>query len=254
MESRPITDYIYFGTALRFLQDAEEGTGVHDKAQILENINNFLCDLEIFELPVTNRAAYKLIEFRDKLGSSDADSKLTHGEARELKTTMNDLRKTLFAEAKGNVAFIVTDKRIDVNKLLSDVPALFVPGTFESFPEIAKYDFIEAGKCIAFERPTAGAFHILRGTEAIIRHFYCSIVKIRRVQPLNWGPMVRSLRERKSKPPPDVLLDDLDRIRENYRNPTQHPDLVYDIHEVQGLFPICIDVASRMVNHLRDRT
>ena len=50
-----------------------------------------------------------------------------------------------------------------------------------------------------------------------------------------WGPMVDSLRKRKtrvSKP----LLDNLDNIRYSFRNPTQHPEKTYDIEEVQDLF------------------
>jgi len=158
---------------------------------------------------------------------------------------MDDLRNTLFAEAQGNVAFILTDKRIDVNKLLSAVPALMAPGVFDSLPDVARYDFMEAGKCIAFELPTAAAFHLLRGTEGMLRHFYCSLVRRGRVEPL-WGPMVESLRRRRT-PPPAPLLDNLDNIRRSFRNPTQHPDKIYDIQEVQDLFGLCVDAVNRMV-------
>jgi hypothetical protein len=245
MKSKPISNYIFFGTALRYLQDAEEGWSVYGTAQILENIDSFLVDLQEFELPVTQRAAYELHKLRDELAKSDSDHKLTADEASKLSKIMHDVRKTLFAEAGGNVAFIVTDKRIDVNKLLSDVPALIAPGVFDSLPDVAQYDFIEAGKCIAFEVPTAAAFHLLRGTEGVLRHFYCSIVRRNRVE-LLWGPMVGHLRRRKT-PPPAPLLDHLDNIRRSFRNPTQHPEKIYDIQEVQDLFGLCIDAINRMI-------
>jgi hypothetical protein len=162
-------------------------------------------------------------------------------EATKLREIMADLRKTLFAEAQGNIAFIVTDKRIDVNKLLFDVQSLLAPTVFAQLPSVAQHDFIEGAKCIAFERSTAAAFHLLRGTEAVLRHFYVSIVQRKR-SPLMWGPMVQSLRQRRN-PPDGVLLDNLDNIRRSFRNPTQHPE----IQEVQDLFGLCVDVVNRMV-------
>lgn len=120
------------------------------------------------------------------------------------------------------------------------------PKVFNKLPEIAIKDFDEAGKCIAFERSTAAAFHLLRATESVLRNYYLSIVKRNRVSPLNWGPMLKSLRSRKKRPD-DVLLDHLDGIRRNFRNPTQHPEKVYDINEAQDLLGICIDVVNRMV-------
>jgi len=244
MQSKTISSYIKFGTGLRYLQDAEKGWVVHGKDCLLNNINIFLGFLDEFELPVTERASRELRELRDKLAKSEPDHRLTSDEASELNGLMNDVRKTLFAEARGKVAFIVTDKRIDVDKLLTDVSTLMAPSSFDKLPDIAQYDFKEAGKCIAFELPTAAAFHLLRGTEAVLRHFYCSVVRKDRVE-LMWGPMVSSLRSRR-KPPPAPLLDNLDNIRRSFRNPTQHPDKIYDIQEVQDLFGLCVDVVNRM--------
>jgi len=249
MQSKSILDYISFGTGLRYLQDAKKTWSVHVESAILDNINRFFDNLEEFNLPVTQRAAYKLRQFGDELAQSDTDHKLSADEASEISKIMTEVRNTLFAEAGGNIALIVVDKRIDVNKLLSDVPALMAPGIFAALPDIAQYDFIEAGKCIAFERSTAAAFHLLRGTEAVLRDFYCSIVKRNRAK-LMWGSMVGSLRKRKH-PPPLPLLDNLDNIRRSFRNPTQHPDKRYDIQEVQDLFGLCIDVVNRMVGSHR---
>jgi len=242
MKSKSIYKYIYFGTALRYLQDAKEGHPIKGDGRILLNLNTFLSCLEEFHLPVTQRAAGELMSFKDEI--KKLEGSLTEEQASNLGTIMTDLRKTLFAEASGNIAYIVVDKRIDVNKLLSGVSSLMAPGVFDKLPTIAKYDFEEAGKCIAFERPTAAAFHILRGTESVLRKYYCSIVKRNRVDPLLWGPMVESLKRRRN--PLTTLLNHLDHIREDYRNPTQHPEKIYDIEEVQELFNLCIEAVTRM--------
>lgn len=252
MESRSINEYIFFGTVLRYLQDVQEGWRVHGHGLILYNIDKLFDSLEQFNLPVTKRAAYKIEEYRDELATHDSDYRLSREEANKLREIISDLRNTLEAEAKGNIAFIVTDKRLDSNKLLKNVRELVAPNIFDSFPDIAQYDLIESGKCIAFERPTAAAFHLLRGTESVLRDYYCSIVKRNRVNNLLWGPIVEHLRRRRN-PPPTALLDNLDNIRRSFRNPTQHPDKIYDIQEVQDLFGLCIDVINRMGKFLKNK-
>jgi hypothetical protein len=116
-------------------------------------------------------------------------------------------------------------------------------------PTIARFDLDEAGKCIAFERPTAAAFHLLRATERVLVAFYEALARHKRA-PRMWGPMVTDLRKRKAAAQHEVLLNNLDNIRRSFRNPTQHPELTYDIHEVQDLWGLCIEAINRMVKVL----
>lgn len=245
MQSKTIFRYVFFGTALRYLQDASQGTTVHKDCCILWNIDQFLSILDELNLVVAKRASYKLQEVREHLSKTDPAHLLTSQEAEELSTTMTDLRRTLEAELQGNIAYVITDKRIDVQKLLSGVGSLMSPGVFDSLPEVAKHDFSEAGKCIAFERPTAAAFHVLRGTESVLRHYYKVIVHRNRSE-LLWGAMVASLKTRRSKIS-SALLSQLDYIRLEFRNPTQHPEKIYDIQEAQDIFGLCVEVVARMV-------
>ena len=250
MQSKSIVEYVTFGTALRYLQDVTNGEPIHGDAMILDTIDRFLTNLQKFGLKVTSRAAYPLSTVRDELAKTDPKHVLTTDEATRLGKIMTDLRRTLMAEALGIMAFVVTDKRLDVNKLLQDVRGLLAPKVFDAMPDIARYDFTEAGRCIAFERSTAAAFHLLRGTESVLRNYYCSIVRRNRVKPLLWGAMVESLGKCR-KPPERPLLDNLDNIRRSFRNPTQHPEKVYDIEEVQDLFGLCVDVVNRMAGSNR---
>jgi len=241
MESRPIFRYIHFGESFWYLREIRKGRKIED---ILDEIANVLRDFEEFRLPVTLRAAHKLKKLGDKFLKLAKDSECTEQQADDLSDIMRNLESTLVAESVGNIAFIVTDKRIDVNKLLYDVPSLLAPDVFDSLFDVARYDFVEAGQCIAFERPTAAAFHLLRGTESVLRQLYCLSVKRERVE-LMWGPMVTHLRQR-NKPRFGPLLNHLDHIRLSFRNPTQHPEKIYDIQEVQDLFGLCVDVVNRM--------
>lgn len=244
MISKSILEYISFGMSFRYLQDTEEGWAIFGDALVLHNIKSFFIWLDELELHVTRRASDDLKKFRDELAEREKNAKLSKEDVTKLTGLIIDIRKTLHAETRGHVAYIVTEKRLDVEKLLNNVPGLFGSGVFEGLPEIAQFDFMEAGKCVAFERPTAAAFHILRGTEAVLRKFYCKVVKRKRSK-LMWGPMLESLRAR-TKPPSAPLLNNLDNIRLSYRNPTQHPEMIYNMDEVQDLVGLCIGAVNTM--------
>lgn len=249
MEKKSISGYFFFGTSVRFLQDvkAQYKYEIFGQGGILQNIDKCLNALDELGLEVTKIAAGELRKFRGKLVKiSDKSSLLSEEQCGKLKQICDKLRLTLEAELQTLEAFIVTPKRFDTDKLLNDVGTLMSPGVFSALPEIPRYDLMEAGKCIAFERPTAAAFHLLRGTEAVLRHFYCTLIKRNRVSDLLWGNIVKDLRTRQKTKKYTTLYNNLDNIRLSYRNPTQHPDATYDIQGVQDLAPLCFEVITRM--------
>lgn len=246
MKANDIWAYIYVGTCLRYLQDSQPEDLVHGKGRTINNIDLFLSSLDALGLNVTMRASENLSTIRSSLITKKRRGKLTLREARELQHTSTQLRDTFMAETKGIFVYTVTDKRLDLRKLLYGANDLFAPNVFDVCPEVARFDFEEAGKCIAFERPTAAAFHMLRGTEAVLRAYYRRYVRAAR-SGLAWGQITNQLRAKtRGRLPDPILLDNLDHIRRSFRNPTQHPDKMYDIQEAQDLFGLCIDVVNRM--------
>jgi hypothetical protein len=150
------------------------------------------------------------------------------------------------SEIEGFHAFAYTEKRISIDKLLSKVGDLFAESVYTDMPEMAQYDFTEAGKCIACELPTAAAFHVLRGTECILRKCYASHITTSPNQFLDWAKIVKELSDLNDDPLPKELLDHLDNIRKSFRNPTAHPEKRYDLDEAQDLFNLCVDVVNRI--------
>lgn len=246
MEAHSIFEYYVFGTCTRYLQDALPGTLIHGRGKILHNIKKFLDNLANLNLHVTTIAARGLVSLQMELSKLNKDERLSPSHVNKLRRIMLAIRKTLGAELQRVEAFSVTPKRIDVTKLIDDVPSLFAPGIFNILPDIARYDFNEAGKCIAFERSTAAAFHSLRGTEGFLKHFYCSLIRQKRIKKFMWGPIVEDLRRRPKTKKYETLNNNLDNIRNSYRNPTQHPEMIYDIHLAQDLFNLCTEVVNRM--------
>jgi hypothetical protein len=262
MEKRPTDGYIWIGTGVRYLTDCSMGYRVLGNDYVEGNIKGLLNLLEEYDMLVTARVAEKLTRMRDgwlaelaeaKAADSDTDFEtsrvLTGDESTELSMAAREVQITLLAEARGQVAFITRDKRFAVDKLLEDVGKLMPAGVFAGLKEDAKYDFSQAGRCIAFEVPTAAGFHLMRGTEAVLRDFYRRIVRRDRVDPLMWGPITAHLRKRRDTPD-EVLMNNLDNLRRSFRNPTQHPEKIYDIDEAQDLMALSFDVVVRMQRHL----
>ncbi|WP_127997197.1 hypothetical protein [Piscinibacter defluvii] len=246
MESVPVYRFWQFGTTVRYLQDVQADYGVHGNGNVLANINAMFTRLEELKLRVTIRAAHELQAFQAELKALPHDAKITLAQAQRLNRIIHALRQTLEAELKGINAYTISAKRLDVEKLTNDVASLFAPDVFASLTPIAQFDLIEAARCIAFERPTAAAFHLMRATEEVLRGYYCHYVRRDRISPLLWYPMVQALQQHRKAKSNDTLHRQLDNIRVSFRNPTQHPDKVYDIHEVQDLFGLCVDSINRM--------
>lgn len=253
MKRISIIEYFSFGTCVRYLQDIKSGDMIKGQPFVLENIGRFVTTLEELGLVVTlsTRAAFDLKELRKELDKvKDKAATLSEEQAERLQILITDIRKTLEPELLQCEAFIVTPKILDTKKLLDNVDSLLRPNVFSALPDITKYDLMEAGKCIAFERPTAAAFHLLRGTESVLRFFYCTLIHRNRVSPLLWANIVNDLRNRPKSKKHVTLYNNLDNIRWSYRNPTQHPEKIYDIHEVQDLWPLCIEAINRMTQIL----
>ena len=252
MIKRSIHHYFWFGTCAQFLLFVDPGLPlrVPSRRGVLDNIEGFFSYLDKLGLQVTARTTSELKDLAERFRKAPGDSRISVEQVQELSRIMVGIRTTLEAEMQGFNAYIVTPKRLDVDKLLEDIPSLLAPGVYQALPSIAQFDLMEAGKCIAFERSTAAAFHILRGTECVLRAFYCAIVKQKRVS-FMWGNMVEDLRGRRKARQYQVLLDNLDNIRRSFRNPTQHPELTYDIHEVQDLWGLCVDAVNRMAKALK---
>jgi hypothetical protein len=252
MQQKSIWDYIWVGTCLRYLQDQGVGWKAKGDGRTCENLETFLNCLIELELHVTKRASGEFEVILDELKAKDAEFELTDDYAKRISKAASEIRMTFEAETRGVFTYVVTDKRMDVRKLLSGIDELFAPETFDALPDFARYDFTESGKCIAFERPTAAAFHVLRGTESVLRSFYKRYVRPAQ-SGLTWGQMTNALTSKsKGKKPDHIVLQNLDHIRVSFRNPTQHPDKIYDIQESQELFSLCIESVNRMIVAIKE--
>ena len=242
MRQRSITVLTYVGGLHRYLRERQEGDFIcHPMEEewgvqyIKSGIDVYITSLDSLGLKVTVRAAGDLKDFRASIEDCEPEATLTEKQAKVLRDTIMSLEKTFTAEAKGIHCFFTTDKQLPMSKLTEEQEKLLPTGVFAELPELAKYDVREAALCVAFERNTAAAYHILRATEDVLRTLYCRAVKRNRIKDLSWWGIVNDFPKRHKKPK-GALLKSLDYIRENFRNPTAHPEARYNSDEAQALY------------------
>jgi hypothetical protein len=244
-------DFLFLGFIHLELQMVVDNSALRtaDELGVLDRLDWYLRSLTNLGLSITLTAAWGLQNIRDRLDALPPGSTLEPADAELIRSSALMLRETLKAETTNLVLYQVSGKRFDTRALLQDVPSLMRAGTYQQLPYIAVADLHEAATCIAFERPTAAAFHALRATEKVLRHYYsCVVVRNRMSEPWLWGRIVIELqRPRRARRPDPALVEHLDSIRLRFRNPTQHPEKIYDIEEAQNLFGQCVSVIESMV-------
>lgn len=126
----------------------------------------------------------------------------------------------------------------------------FPPKFRPLLPDLTKGDIDQAGKCIAFDLPTAAAFHLLRGTEAVLREYYDRVVpgkKRASAKMRNWGAYIRLMNEHGADP---KIISLVDHLRDSYRNPVLHPEENYTEERAQVLFGVCVSAIVMMLEEI----
>jgi len=242
MKIRKLYKYYTLGWDFHIMKMGHRNVDLKEIIRISEKFQEFLKE---FDFEVTKNAiGNDLDQILTKIRSLDQESFPSEEIQEEFKDLAISIEKTLDSELRLHEAYVLSEKRLGLEKLMNLPAQLFSSGTFDKLSELSKTDYNEAGKCIAFERYTAAAFHILRGTEQVLREFYLKKVKRNRVKKLLWYDITQSLKGRRGIP--DSLIAVLDSIREEYRNPTAHPEKIYGEDEVQSLFTHCADVINRI--------
>lgn len=116
-----------------------------------------------------------------------------------------------------------------------------------SLPSQACVDIREAGKCLAYELPTACAFHLWRAVETVMGHYYKNLTgktfEAAKITP-NWAIKIKALEAAKAETKITAFLD---HIRGEYRNPQTHPDETVSIEAAQQLFSVALSSIEQIM-------
>jgi hypothetical protein len=243
MENKDPYIFISIGLGIRALMQCSglsRGFLIKEGEKLLNNVKST-------EFQVSIEAFSMLEKFINNLQVLP-DEILSSSESLELSGIMQKLEIVVWSEAKTKSVFIVSEKRYSLNVLLNHPENMFTNGIFENLNNLARYDFAEGLLCIVFSRPTAASFHVLRSTEGVLKDLYFKKVIRKREKKPMWGNMVNALKKKRID---EKLLDRLDYIRENFRNPTDHPKDIYTIDEAEDIIGICTEVIGKMAEILK---
>jgi hypothetical protein len=131
--------------------------------------------------------------------------------------------------------YLVSKKRgYDTADLIENAIVLFPQDLPAKVPE-AVDDINSAGRCIAFELPTATGFHIHRANESILHRYYDAATAGKtRPSGRNIGDYLAELKKHSAGDP--KILSALKDLKDLHRNPLVHPEhSLEDIDEAIAL-------------------
>jgi hypothetical protein len=222
-----------------------------------EWVSTFLKETEDFKalLEDSRVSAGTLLGFSEGLindmRSGNADRNITQAEVSALGYSKEQLESNFERECRKLPVFTVTPKALyDTRRLMEKTEEQFPENVRKVLPLGMLYDLHQAGRCLAFDTPTACAFHIFRATETLIRRYYEVLAgKPWPHQKRDWFSYIEELNKF-----PNVNKDAtmrLDEIRKFERNPSIHPETVVPLEKAPRLFELCSGVIYTMAEEIR---
>ena len=243
--------YFYrLATSLRPLVDLEIGTTIDEAySQLYQaevELNTFLFNT-VIPPDTSYQSGYNLLQvIRSLMEQVGEDKELN---AQDVSTIGNGLRlfENIFAaEYARKDTFFVSKKGIySTTELIESAANMFAPEILIRISD-AVADIDQAGRCLAFELPTAAGFHIFRAVESVSKQY---VTVFRGTPPtgkneMSLGNHIRILRTTDAD---ERVVETLDQIRKLHRNPVMHPEQSLTMSEVQSLLGVASSLIQSMV-------
>lgn len=219
-------------------------------------LESFLEETKNLPIPKTHEALARLHQQVTKVNKRVFDDSIAEREAPLTLSENSDIREALLEfekefehESRQIAVFGVTPKDDrDLRILIDDAIKNWPADVLAALPDKTKYDLREAGRCLAFERPTACALHICRATEALMLGYYEKLA----TQPWphaqkDWGIYNRELIALNA---PERITTRLDEIRKMDRNAYAHPDITVPLDEAPIIYGLCRNVIFLMAKEM----
>jgi hypothetical protein len=187
----------------------------------------------------------------DNFENAKLDTVVQSFEIQILVQKAKEFETVLSNELPGLATYVVSPKGIFSTDDLIANAEQHIPEKYRPYLSTkACNDIQQAGKCLAFELPTASAFHIWRAVESVMDSYHKALTRksfadagITR----NWSAYVQTLIQAKAE---TKITTFLDHIREEYRNPISHPDEMLELDEAFALFGPALSVIGQMLKEV----
>lgn len=252
--TNPIS-FLTLGGRMRYLMGRSNQDLVFGDGFILDNLNEFKKDLSELGFTVSkNLYNFKvlpiekeLLEIETLYNNKESEGRIIEKQANDLTHAIAEMENTVLAEAQTRIIATPIPRRFILNHLLENHGEILGKGVYDLLTAQAQYDINQACKCIAFECPTAAAFHILRAIEECVRILFRAYFP-RGDSGRARGCLTSELKNKPKNPKPDdTLMAHLDHLRVRFRNPTDHPEKIYEIEEAEDLIHLAVDIINRCI-------
>jgi hypothetical protein len=172
--------------------------------------------------------------------------------AKRIKDAVRGFEAMLEKELSDLPLFCVEDKgNLALPRLILAASEGYAPQALKLLDQFMKREIDEAGRCLAFDRPTACGFHILRAVEIGIKALlHANTGTLPRMGKRNWGEYIDQLHLTKAG---STDLIDLLKILKTKRNPLMHPQDILETPDAIGIFCICQNVIETLTSEVTDK-
>ena len=194
----------------------------------------------------------KLLRVLDKHVPQEPDDidfshEFTDAEVGDISASVSQVKTVLNAEyAKVDTYFVEPKGIYSTPDLIERAENALPPRVLSWIGDETKVDLHQAGRCLAFDLPTAAAFHIWRATERVLLKYRLAWVK-KPTKSRNWKSYIIDLEKTSANA---KVLRVIDQIRDLHRNPTMHPDAFLTVDDAVTLLGIAASVIIAMVSDL----
>jgi hypothetical protein len=215
------------------------------KASLQSFKDEDLALLDAMEKPIKELQA--LIDEALGLLKNGGTIRVEGGTERLLNQSVKDFEKILEAEAPTEHTYLVEQIRgFSIPILIAAADKNLAPSTLAVIGDEARKDIREAGRCLAFELPTASGVHMMRAFERVFRRFY-KTSRGKEAGNTDIFKLIQDLRDHSAADP--KILNVLDQIRDLHRNPLAH-NVFLNADEAADLFDIAKSAIAAMARVL----
>ncbi len=260
MKQTNLIVFYYLGMALEDIADLHIGMDIAGLAMGLCRIEQwlaaFVSEIESIPMPDSRVSAKGLLDFiNSTLRNSDHTYKMSHvlsqpeivGIFQRRKQFEEDFKR----ECRNIDVFTVLPKGMYNTRALIETAENKFPEEIRKIftPQII-YDLNQAGRCLAFDAPTACAFHILRGTESLILIYYEALAdKPWPHAQRDWGKYIMELDKLPNVK--KIITTRLTEIQKFDRNPYIHPEVNITLERAPVIFELCSGVMHLMAEEIK---
>ncbi len=205
-------------------------------------------------LRISRQQALDLHHFIQQLlreSRGDSERMLTDVEVWSFKNRRDRFKTAFLAEMSTLPSYLVTNKEsYDVNLLIESGVGLFPPNLLSKAPE-TENDAMEVGKALAFEVPTACAFHVFRVLDAVVRRYWDE-VSMGMERPKNATLGNFAVEMEKQGTGDQRVIESLKQVAKLQRNYMLHTEAVMTIEDAIGVIGIARSIIGVMLHILPD--